>query len=66
MAYQKKTDNPKMGRPKLEINWKQVETLCQIQATQEEIAAVLEINLDMLCQCSKRDHGVTFQDLFKK
>ena len=66
MAYVKKTNNPKMGRPPKEINWKQVETLCSIQATQEEISAVLEIHLDNLCLAAKREYGLTFADLFNK
>lgn len=66
MAYVKKTNNPKMGRPPKVIDWNKVETLCQIQCTQEEIAAVMEIHLDNLCLAAKREHGCTFADLFKK
>lgn len=55
-----------MGRPPKPIDWAKVETLCSIQCTQEEIAAVMEIHLDNLCQAAKREHGMTFADLFKK
>lgn len=66
MAYVRKTNNPNMGRPPKEIDWKKVETLCQIQCTQEEIASVMDIHIDNLTLAAKRDHGLTFADLFKK
>lgn len=62
MAEQKK----KMGRPPIPIDWKKVETLCQIQCTQEEIVSVMEISLDTLCYQSKKLFGTTFAEVYKK
>lgn len=56
----------KMGRPIKPIDWKKVETMCQIQCTEVEIAAVLEIHLDTLAKACQRDHGLTFPEFFKK
>ena len=36
--YVKRTNNPRMGRPKIEIDKDQFEKLCNIQCTKEEIA----------------------------
>lgn len=66
MAYVRKTDNPKMGRPPKDLDWKKIEALCQIQCTQEEICTVMEIHPDNLCLAAKREYDSTFADLFKK
>lgn len=38
----------KVGRPKLEIDFKKVEELAEVQCTQEEIACALGISVDTL------------------
>lgn len=60
------TTPKKMGRPPKEINWSQVETLCAIQCTADEICATLDVHIDTLCIASKKQYGCTFSDLFKR
>jgi hypothetical protein len=56
----------KVGRPKKEINYNLVDSLCEIQCTGEEIAAVLDIDYDTLNAALKRDKGVGFSDYFSQ
>lgn len=46
--YIKKTNNPKMGRPKIIIDWEQLEKLCQIQCTLEEVAGWFQCSEDAI------------------
>jgi hypothetical protein len=66
MAYVKKTDNPKIGRPPKIIDWKKVEALATIQATQEEICAVMDVHSDTLTDSCRKEFGVGFSEMFKK
>ena len=52
----------KVGRPLIEIDWDQVDQLCKIQCTGEEIASVLDISYDTLERSCKRDKGENFAD----
>lgn len=53
-----------MGRPKKDIDWSDVEKLCSIQCTQEEIAAFCEVSADTLTRRCQEVHGVTFAEYF--
>jgi hypothetical protein len=53
------------GRPKKEIDWKVVETLCSIQCTQEEIACHIDISVDTLERACKKRFKTGFADFFK-
>lgn len=55
-----------MGRPRLELNWDEIQKLCAIQATQEEIANWCKCSVDTLVRASQREHGVTFAEFYKK
>ena len=51
--------------PKIkQVNWTQVDAMCQIQCTQEEIAAVCGMSVDTLERRCKEEHGVKFADYF--
>ena len=52
----------KNGRPLIVIDWEQVDSMCKIQCTGEEIASVLDIDYDTLQRACKRDKGATFAD----
>ena len=52
----------KMGRPKIEIDWKQVEKMLYIQCTAEEIATILEISSDTLSRRCEEEHEKSFAD----
>jgi hypothetical protein len=64
--YVKKTDNPNMGRPKLEINWTQFETACSLMATKEEICALFGISLTTLERRVKEKYDDTFEGVLEK
>jgi len=55
-----------MARPLAEIDWHQVDTMCEIHCTGEEQAAVLGVDYDTLNTACKREHGVGFSDYFKQ
>lgn len=60
-------DNGKgTGRPLIDIDWPQVEQLCKIQCTQEEIAAVVGCCLDTLQTRCADEIGVTFSEFYKQ
>lgn len=64
--YQRKTDNPKMGRPKIEIDQEQFEKLCGLQCTEEEIASWFKCSVDTLESWIKKTYNQkTFTDVYK-
>lgn len=52
------------GRPKIKIDWDQVDKLCAIACTGEEIANFLEIDYDTLVKAIKRRSKMTFSEYF--
>lgn len=55
-----------MARPRIEIDWEQVEKLCFIQCTLSEIAGFVGCSEDTIERAVKRDHKIGFADYFKK
>ena len=53
-----------MARPRKEINQKQFESLCAIQCTEEEMAAVLDVSVDTLERWCKRTYKRGFAEVF--
>lgn len=53
-------------RPLIPINWEQVEKMCAIQCTGEEIAGVLNIDYDTLQNACKREQNCTFSEYIKQ
>ena len=67
MAEKKGMPVPKKtGRPPKVIDWKQIEAMCRIQMTQEEISSVTECSIDLIGDHCKREHGISFPEFFKK
>ena len=62
----KMTKKNKGGRPKAEIDFNLVESLCKLQCTGEEIASVLKVNYDTLNARIKETYECTFSDYYKK
>lgn len=62
----KKPTGNKMGRKKIELNWKLIDNLCLIQCTLEEIADILECSIATIKVRCKEEKGMTFQLYFKK
>lgn len=54
----------KMGRPKIVIDWEQVDKLCTFHCTGEEIASVLKISYNTLARAVKDEFDMTFEDYF--
>ena len=54
-----------MARPKKIINWSDVEKLCAIQCTQEEIAHFCDCTVDTLNSSCKRENGMSFSEFFQ-
>lgn len=63
--YVKRTNNPNMGRPKIEIPKKEFEKLCALQCTEEEIAGWYACSVDTIERFCKREYGVTFAEAYK-
>ena len=54
----------KMGRPKKEFNQELFEELCKIQCTEQEIAAVMDMSIELVNQNCKSLYGLTFLDVY--
>ena len=58
--------NKNTGRPRKQIDWQLVESLCEIQCTGEEIAAVLGVHYNTLDSACKREFEQGFCEYYKK
>lgn len=56
----------KMGRPRKEVSWEDIDKLCALQATEEEIAQFCEVSVDTIYRRCLEEHGVTFADYFEQ
>lgn len=54
-----------MGRPKIEIDQKNFESLCGLQCTLAEIASFFHCSEDTIERWCKRTYNLTFADAFK-
>lgn len=63
--YVKKTNNPRMGRPKVVIDKDQFEKLCNIHCTKEEIAGWFGCSEDTIENFCKKEYKDTFSAVFK-
>ena len=63
--YVKKTNNEKMGRPKIEIDTKEFEKLCGIQCTLNEIAYWFHCSVDTIENFCKKNYKMTFSEAYK-
>jgi IS30 family transposase len=52
----------KKGRPRIEINWADVEKLCFIHATEGEVASYLGCSPDTVARAIKRKFKMTFAE----
>ena len=56
----------KMGRPKKELNYEQLEKCMSWQCTEEEIADFFNMSVDTLDRRCKEHYGETFAETYKK
>ena len=54
-----------MGRPRIEIDQKQFESLCGLQCTLAEIASFFQCSEDTIERWCKRTYDITFADAYK-
>jgi len=54
------------GRPKYQIDYETLDSLCKIMCTAEEIASILDIDRDTLTAALKRDGNIGFSAYYKK
>jgi len=53
-----------MGRPRIEIDWKELDKLCGLQCSLEEIAGWFDCSIDTIEARIKETHGMTFPEYF--
>ncbi len=58
--------NGKMGRPKINIDFKELEKLCHIQCSEMEIADWFHCTVDTVNARVKEKFGITFSEYFQK
>lgn len=56
----------KGGRPEKRPDWKEIEKLCALQCTVEEIAGFIDICADTLDKYSKIDFGISFSEYLRQ
>ena len=71
MNRQKKTTDlnetkNKGGRPKKEIDYAKLDSLCFIHCTGEEICSILDVSYEHLNNKLKKEKGIGFLDYFKE
>lgn len=55
------------GRPKLpEMDWVGLEKMISVQNTEEDIAYILGMSVDTLCNRIKEKYGITFSELYQQ
>ncbi len=54
----------KMGRPRIEIDFEELDKLCALQCTQEEIAGWFECSIDTIEARIKERYDMTFPEYF--
>lgn len=64
--YVKKTDNPKMGRPRIKIDQEEFEKLCAIQCTEEEIAGWYKCSVDTIERFCEKTYKISFAEVYKR
>ncbi len=55
-----------MGRPRIEIDWKELDKLCGLQCSLEEIAGWFNCSIDTIEARIKETHGMTFPEYFSQ
>lgn len=57
---------PVMGRPKIEINKKDLESLAELHCTSEEISGFFDCSVDTIERRVKEFYGLTFAEFIKQ
>jgi hypothetical protein len=55
-----------VARPRKEVSWDDIDKLCGLQCTEEEIAQWCEVSVSTLYRRSLEEHGVSFDEYFEQ
>lgn len=71
MGRPKKDGSPavilkKQGRPRFQIDYDQLDAMCQMHCTEDECASIFNVDRDTLSAALKRDGNESFSAYFKK
>jgi len=55
-----------MARPRIPIDWDQVDKMCAIHCTGEEQAAILGVSYDTLNRACQREYEMSFAEYFRQ
>lgn len=66
MARKRAVTKRDRGRPKIDIDWNELDKLCQMQCTLVEIASWFKVSEDTIERRCKETHGITFQEYFNQ
>lgn len=55
-----------MGRPRIKINWEDVEKLCILQCLQREVAWFCNVSLDTIERACKREKKQSFAEYYSQ
>lgn len=66
MTTSQVSEPKKTGRPRLEIDWEQLDKLCAIHCTKAEIADILGVSEDTIDRRCKEEHECSFAVYYKK
>lgn len=53
-----------IGRPRVEIKWAEMEQLCQMQCTKQEVAFWFKCSVDTILRAIKKTYGIDWKDYF--
>jgi len=56
--------NKKQGRPKIKIDWKEFDKLCELQCTKKEIASCFDCTPNTIVNRVKQEKGMTFLEYY--
>lgn len=59
-------ESPGLGRPKIEIDFEELNKLCKLQCTLAEIASFFDVSEDTIERRVKEKFNITFADYFDK
>ena len=56
------SDSNPVGRPRIRVDWEQIDDMLKIFCTAEEIAGILSFSVDTLDRRCKEDNGINFAE----
>lgn len=60
------SEDAKIGRPRKEVDWDLVDSLCEIHCTKEEICSIIDMCEETLTTRCRETHDCSFSSYYKK